>query len=213
MDELPATANRNDEQTTPCPSAPSPHARFPWAPALLCAACLAMAAWTWMRYSYCWDFSIRELEACETSELYVRVSGYHTVILRTIDVLTESPGDWRHGTVIAVCFQPGDWMVPGRIPGYAERNDGGRVTVRGRTTFPDESRRHQSDPGIILGESRFTGESVAGLVVGAMGALVFALYLRGWLRARRALQHAIQPQWTQSTQRTTQGEQATEGQG
>lgn len=33
---------------------PGPHARFPWAPALLCAASLAMAAWTWMRYSYAW---------------------------------------------------------------------------------------------------------------------------------------------------------------
>jgi len=32
---------------------PGPHARFPWAPALLCAASLAMAGWTWMRYSYC----------------------------------------------------------------------------------------------------------------------------------------------------------------
>jgi hypothetical protein len=34
--------------------------------------------------------------------------------------------------------------------------------------------------------SRFHGASIAGLVVGAMGALVFMLYLRAWLRERKA---------------------------
>jgi hypothetical protein len=33
--------------------------------------------------------------------------------------------------------------------------------------------------------SRWTGASVAGLVVGAMGILIFALHLRRWLGVRR----------------------------
>jgi len=55
-------APRDDEVPSPA-DAPSPHARFPWAPALFCAACLAMAAWTWMRYSYCWDILVKDLPA------------------------------------------------------------------------------------------------------------------------------------------------------
>ena len=34
--------------------------------------------------------------------------------------------------------------------------------------------------------SRFTGASVAGLVVGAMGCFIFGLYLRRWLRERNS---------------------------
>jgi hypothetical protein len=34
--------------------------------------------------------------------------------------------------------------------------------------------------------SRFHPASVAGLVVGAMGAFIFSLYLRSWLRERKA---------------------------
>jgi hypothetical protein len=159
--------------------------RFPYVAALLCAACVGMAGYTWMRYSYCWDFSIRELEERKINGLYVRVSGYHNVLLMDIDLLSESPRDpeLRRYTppYIAVHFQPGDEFIPGRIPGYAERNDGGRATVRGRTTYRDEQR----DDGIILGESRFTGASIAGLVVGAMGCFVFTVALRHWLGERR----------------------------
>ena len=40
--------------------------------------------------------------------------------------------------------------------------------------------------------SRFHGASIAGLVVGAMGCFIFGLYLRRWLRERKAL--ASEPQ-------------------
>jgi hypothetical protein len=46
-------------------------------------------------------------------------------------------------------------------------------------------------PGLRIAASRFTGASVAGLVVGAMGCFIFGLYLRAWLRERKAL--ASQP--------------------
>jgi hypothetical protein len=35
--------------------------RFPYVAALLCAACIGAAAWTWMRYSYCWTIAIDDL--------------------------------------------------------------------------------------------------------------------------------------------------------
>jgi len=35
--------------------------RFPYIAALLCAACLGAAGWTWMRYSYAWDATPRML--------------------------------------------------------------------------------------------------------------------------------------------------------
>jgi len=40
--------------------------------------------------------------------------------------------------------------------------------------------------------SRFTGASIAGLVVGAMGCFIFGLYMRTWLGERKAL--ARQPE-------------------
>ncbi len=42
------------------PSVPAAHT-FPWGPALLAAACLVMAVWTWTRYSYCWDIDINDI--------------------------------------------------------------------------------------------------------------------------------------------------------
>jgi hypothetical protein len=43
---------------------------------------------------------------------------------------------------------------------------------------------------LVERDSRFTGASVAGLVVGAMGAFVFAVALRHWLGERRRFREA-----------------------
>ncbi len=40
---------------------PAKPPRFPYIAALLCAACLGAAVWTWMRYSYAWPMDFREL--------------------------------------------------------------------------------------------------------------------------------------------------------
>ncbi len=37
--------------------------RFPFIAAALCVACLGAAAWTWMRYSYCWHMPLMELRS------------------------------------------------------------------------------------------------------------------------------------------------------
>ncbi len=61
------------------------------------------------------------------------------------------------------------------------------VAVTGRMGFEG------GEPGvgplrfIDPGSSRFTGASIAGLVVGAMGMFVFSVALRQWLRERRAI--------------------------
>lgn len=53
---------------------------------------------------------------------------------------------------------------------------------------------HIDRQGICLvdtGEGRLHPASIGGLMVGAMGAFVFALYLRGWLVERRRAAHPI----------------------
>jgi hypothetical protein len=45
--------------------------------------------------------------------------------------------------------------------------------------------RYRVRPLLVLGASRFTWQSIAGLVVGAAGVFVFALFLVRWLRRRR----------------------------
>ena len=41
--------------------------------------------------------------------------------------------------------------------------------------------------------SRLHGASIVGLIVGAMGCFIFGLYLRRWLRERKALASTAQP--------------------
>ncbi len=47
---------------------PAKALRFPFVGALLCAACLGAAAWTWMRYSYAWHVTPAGLGALLTAE-------------------------------------------------------------------------------------------------------------------------------------------------
>ena len=39
----------------------SPFRRFPWVQLAFCLACLAMTAWTWMLWSYAWDYDVSAL--------------------------------------------------------------------------------------------------------------------------------------------------------
>ena len=49
------------------------------------------------------------------------------------------------------------------------------------------------DISILTTASRFTGASIAGLVVGAMGVFVFTVALRHWLRERRKFREQACP--------------------
>ena len=54
-----------DENATPNRS---PFRRFPWIQLVFCLACLSMAAWTWMRYSYAWGLSAEDIASIATAE-------------------------------------------------------------------------------------------------------------------------------------------------
>jgi hypothetical protein len=88
----------------------------------------------------------------------------------------------------------------GRYVAYRRSRDGVPWIVKGRVSLhkiqaEDDELVPLPDGRFSLATqlpaSRFTGASVAGLVVGAMGCFIFALYLRRWLRERKAL--ASQP--------------------
>jgi len=59
----------------------------------------------------------------------------------------------------------------------------GNIIVAGRIVFVDG---HPPSIGVDTIYSRFHPASVAGLAVGAMGCFIFGLYLRRWLRERKA---------------------------
>ena len=49
---------------------------------------------------------------------------------------------------------------------------------------PEDPELNPTAPYVVCAGSRFTGASIAGLVVGAMGVFVFTVALRHWLRER-----------------------------
>ena len=150
---------------------PSPFRRFPYIQLAFCVACLAMTAWTWMRFSYCWGVTAKQVEEGCVG-FYARVlpdqSG-RTRCLRPL-VLTKN-------TTLTI-----DLPARGRVlavgPDWSEGlfviDEGQLMKPYGRavTLATDASRLHPA--------------SIAGIVVGAMGVFVFGLYLRRWVKERRA---------------------------
>ncbi|MHC4502893.1 MAG: hypothetical protein ACYTFI_06280 [Planctomycetota bacterium] len=175
--------------------------RFPFVAALLCAACLGAAAWTWMRYSYRWDSAVEDIRCAKDAvrrggwpyDAYVRVSG---VVAGAISDPTygricriRTP----HGFLLEVGCGPEEEMAVG-----GEKTSTGRMSasICPRVNWWDSPGTYLpplgDDPGFLVfyldtTASRFTGASIAGLVVGAMGVFVFAVALRHWLSERRAL--------------------------
>ena len=209
-----------------CVGPPSSHARFPWAPALLCAACLGMSAWTWMRYSYCWDISVRDLprapegvhlglaphlvkaDARPSREAslravwpgavaddrmrhrYVRSKG--RVLSVPVPCLSIGLGGAREVSIETVDVSDGVGaplrilVPPARVSPYRVGED---VAFRGRLVLSEfwwVGVAGIAPLSLDTSAGRWHPASVGGLAVGTMGALVFALYLRGWLRGRRS---------------------------
>ncbi|MHC4202895.1 MAG: hypothetical protein ACYSU0_23130 [Planctomycetota bacterium] len=168
--------------------------RFPYVAALLCAACLGAAAWTWISYSYAWNVAPREfwhgtppsrrtflrLEPVEPPArarmslvgTYVRVRGtYRELWLGNELDHVQDPDD-------------ADAFVRVRMPDGHEVGEGEAVVLSGRVSRgPHEGDEFSMQ--VDVGASRFTGASVAGLVVGAMGVFVFTVALGHWLRESR----------------------------
>ncbi|MHC5057123.1 MAG: hypothetical protein ACYTKD_20795 [Planctomycetota bacterium] len=186
--------------------------RFPWIQLAFCLACLSMAAWTWMRFSYCWRIRVREIARYEWQarpgpplsssyqDSFVEVNGtVHDVWRHTSQHRRRmASGRFLPCEYISVSFEP-----PGRVthaglamlaPSATPLERGSKATVRGRVdAFETVLSEGDVEFRYFLDgtRGRLNHTSIAGLVVGAMGVFIFGLYLRAWLRERKAL--ASQP--------------------
>jgi hypothetical protein len=182
---------------------------------VFCVACLSMAGWTWMRYSYAWDVEAARLghdlavDRLLWEGRYVRLRGKALgsaplgQVHKGKAAITAMHSHASLSMSVSRCalVENGPavlWLWTGRdLPA-----SGDVLVVTGRVLGPEHKYRILADmpdsmglPGcpLVLAEaSRFTGASIAGLVVGAMGVFIFGLYLRAWLRERKAL--ASEPQ-------------------
>jgi hypothetical protein len=161
------------------PDAPE-RPRFPLGPALLAAACVVTSGWLWMAYSYQWVVSTDDLAKGLTlpHQSYVRIEANperHVSLER----------QWGFVGDGVLLVRLADGMSSGRPTLLVW--DGRIETPESHELFPLVGRvlRSRIDA-VETPAGRFTPESVAGLVVTAMGLGVFALYLRKWLAERRA---------------------------
>jgi hypothetical protein len=166
-----------DKHATP----PGPHARFPYGPALLCAACIVMAGWMLMRFSYAWEINLDDLprSTAPGEGAFVRVRG-------TIEK-HQSFNKHYYRFMITAKEDKQVWVFLPR--GEVRDDEGAAAVVEGRIW--NENFRGMFGLGIYgdvldTSASRFHAASVAGLVVAAMGCFIFGLYFRAWLRERRA---------------------------
>jgi len=130
-----------------------------------------------MRYSYCWDLTEWGQEDHVVPDGDWPYYAYASVRGEVLEVHERS--EYRDGDEVSVEWGVVDCVV--RVPDSSIFTVGSIVSVRWRAN------------GVYLDGtgSRFHGASIAGLVVGAMGCFIFGLYLRRWLRERKAL--ASQP--------------------
>jgi len=163
--------------------------RFPWIQLVFCIACLSMAGWTWMMYSYAWKVTPKRLlkRAPQLKEggwpcgSYVQVQGFLCKWERlglsfALVADAEDMGSWFPVRGVDDVSLP-HW-------GDLKRADGGRTrAIIGRVGFSKE--RGSFSHVLYARASRFHPASIAGLVVGAMGCFIFGLYLRRCLRERR----------------------------
>jgi hypothetical protein len=142
-----------------------------------------MTAWTWIWNSHSWLLTPED----EPGRILVLRGRYVRVEGRVSDILDRSRLTALRGSPGIIIT--GDYVKLSGIEhlmvyfpdGSALPAMGEQVTYSGRLK--------QSFVGRILltSASRFKGESIAGLVVGAMGIFIFGLYLRAWLRERNTL--------------------------
>jgi hypothetical protein len=187
------------------PATSSPFRRFPWIQFVFCLACLTMTAWTWMRYSYCWGVTIPCVkegmgpwkttfgeEGFRGDTRRWPLDAYVTVQGRAGN--TDGPSE---GTVGFVTLKdPLDirQRLSVKVPRLTAYRYGDRLRVTGRMSLAGDVQRALAglEPFYVFSQldttaSRFHPTSIAGLVVGAMGCFIFGLYLRSWLRERKAL--------------------------
>jgi len=189
----------------------SPFRRFPWVQLAFCLACLAMTAWTWMRYSYAWEMSpgnvIGQGEGWWPDGAYARVRGRMTGVVGRYTFAEDDSGAlelWpAHTGEETPRDAPRDSKALGDGPFII--NEEKEVQLRPAKTFIGRIGVRAAPALVIVPDgldaealpdtqafldttaSRFPPASIAGIVVGAMGCFIFGLYLRAWLSERKAV--------------------------
>jgi hypothetical protein len=164
--------------------------RFPYIPAAICAACLVVAGWTWMRYSWAWDATT--IPADRVPVLHGRYVVVHGQVERAGSSDSADVAAVLHGHSGVVHVGPGGttlWTLP--LVGATTSADGGKDgAICGRLVLMDSLPIPFTDapapPHVALDvrASRVTWHSITGLVVGALGIGVFMLFVRRWLTQR-----------------------------
>jgi hypothetical protein len=152
-----------------------------------------MAGYLWMRYSYAWELDHDSLDAIvarltpnsPSESFYYTAFRQETVYCFPISLDYPPHTEYmktrgRRRWVTYVDKGNGNWngvnvFVEDPVP------VGETVSLAGRVVF-DAPTGYVCVDGTV---SRFTGASIAGLVVGAMGVFVFTVALRHWLNQRR----------------------------
>ena len=167
--------------------------RFPYVAALLCAACVGAAAWLWMEHSYATGITPKEMKAGWKRNADDLWGSTHPLLGRYVKLRGISTGKvWTHpyGRSYLFVDDPTDEREEAQvcISQGQTADRGAAVSFAGRVAFHD--RCCGCGQGLFVTvdttASRFTGASVAGLVVGAMGVFVFAVAFRDWLGECRA---------------------------
>jgi len=148
-----------------------------------------------MRYSYCWHVSAADLDDKmerwdnlpfqPAAGTFVRSSGVSSGSVITVDgkeFFVDAFAEDAQGLLHCVEVK---W--PQSIP-YPEAEAEFWFVGRLRTYAPKHDPRGPF--AVDATASRFHPASIAGIVVGAMGIFIFGLYLRRWLRERKALASA-----------------------
>ncbi len=164
--------------------------RFPWVALALCVLSMGAAAWLWMRYSYRWDVAGKDLP-----QLRPVVPGDSDV--SAVDsALEENPLAGRYvrfrgelvGGADPCFFKVTDpqgafaWLLVGALDFPAKRHWAQREFVGRVVVVCGDGPTPRALPVIDIAAGRFTGASIAGLVVGAWGVFVFAAAFLHWRR-------------------------------
>jgi hypothetical protein len=161
---------------------------FPYADAAFCAACLAIAAYAWMTYSYAWPTTAGEIRrsfvafarsgAARTGACFFGDPGPYVAVRGT---LYQAVAD-EDGSVHAL-FGPAG--VAAILPPGTTIEIGVEHVYVGRMYNVFGIKRRNTAVGLDGRASRFTFASLVGLAVGTAGVCVFGLSLRRFVAGAR----------------------------
>jgi len=118
-------------------------------------------------------------------ERYVRVQGRVGFVWHEPELVNRREAKTHDGWLVRLSDgSAGINVLLSNLP-EGPQGEAGVVTFRGRLDLTAASSWAMQPLGLDATAGRWHAASVGGLVVGAMWMLVFGLYLRSWLRARK----------------------------